>query len=266
MNELRVGEILRDTMDTYKAKWKTILMLSLISMVISTVLGMFGMLIGSFMQLRVQLMLLLINLVVTLISLYFTSRLSVSMIIVSNSDTYDEDVNVSTSYEKAKDTTWRYIGKALLYGLMLIIPVFLVMLGLFYGRPMGISVPTRWGLFLVGIFPMLYLSTTYFFSTYAAVLHPREESVFSYSKQLVKGNFFKVFLITLIPLFISFPLYISGYFLKIDTLSVGMQFLVSTLISLPGIFIAPFTVLLSVMAMRKLESLKAEVEVEVEVI
>lgn len=181
MNELRVGEILRDTMDTYKAKWKTILMLSLISMVISTILGMFGMLIGSFMQLRVQLMLLLINLVVTLISLYFTSRLSVSMIIVSNSDTNDEEVNVSTSYEKAKDTTWRNIGKALLYGLMLIIPVFLVMLGLYYGRPMGISVPTRWGLFLVGIFPMLYLSTTYFFSTYAAVLHPKEESVFSYS-------------------------------------------------------------------------------------
>lgn len=40
-----------------------------------------------------------------------------------------------------------------------------------------------------------------------------------------------------------------------------LMFLVSTLISLPGIFIAPFTVLISVLAMRKLESLKAEVEV-----
>jgi hypothetical protein len=188
------------------------------------------------------------------------------MIIVSNSDTNADNFNVTTSYEKAKDITWRYIGKALLYVLMLMIPVNLVMRGLFYGHSMGISVPTRLGLFLVGIFPLLYLSTTYFFSTYAAVLHPKEERVFSYSKQLVKGNFFKVLLITLIPLFFSFPLYIIIYFLTIGTLSVGMQFLVTTLISLPGIFIAPFTVLISILAMRKLESLKAEVVVEAEVI
>ncbi|PKM95583.1 MAG: hypothetical protein CVU84_01930 [Firmicutes bacterium HGW-Firmicutes-1] len=256
MSEISIGDILKVSIVTYKERWKTLLLISLISTIISTSTGIFSIIITSIGISLLQVLLLLVNLVIMVISVYFTSRLFVTLIIASNNSLSNEDVIIFHSYEEAKHTTWRYIGITLLFGLMLFIPILLMIFGIFNGSLMDISLPIRGILVIVGLLPAVYLSTTFYFSIYAAVLYPNETSVFSYSKQLVKGNFFKVLIITLIPIVITVPIIASSFYQNMNEISVGLQLIYSLVRSIHGMLIAPFTVLISIVAMERLEKTK----------
>ncbi|MDF2595056.1 MAG: hypothetical protein K0R69_1397 [Clostridia bacterium] len=256
MNEISIGDIVKVSIVTYKERWKTLLLISLMSTIISTSIGIFGIIITSIGISPLQVLLSFVNLVVVVISVYFTSRFSVTMIIASNSLLCGEDVMISHSYEEAKHTTWRYIGITLLFGLILFIPIILIMFGIFYGSLMGISLQMRGLLVIVGLLPAVYLSTIFYFSIYAVVLHPNETRVFSYSKQLVKGNFFKVLIITLIPIVLTVPIMASSFYQNMNEISIGLQIIYSLVRSIPGMLIAPFTVLISIVAMERLGKAK----------
>lgn len=190
----------------------------------------------------------IVYLALMIISIYFTARLFVTMVIVSSNSLRDEEIRLSQSYKEAKNRTWRYIGISILFGLILFIPILLTYSGISGDIPWVIRV----GLLTFGLLPTVYLGTIFYFSTYAAALCPKETSVFTYSKQLVKGNFFKVFILILIPIAIMAPANVCDFYRYIDTTSIGVQLGYSFLKMILNMLLVPFATLLAVASMERL--------------
>ncbi len=258
MNELRIGDVLKESFITYKAKWKTLLMLSLISTIISALFNTFSIILNSYRESQPQwlYLIILVNLMIKLVGIYIYSRIYVSMILVTYRSMNNEAVTATQSYENAKDLTWRYIQSAILRSLMLLIPMTMVLTGFSIVQTVEFSSLMSWFLILVGTLISLYLGTTYYTVLFVAVLHPKESSAFSFSKHLVQGYFFKVLCVALISLIFVLPMNLLVFFLNLNALSLGTHILYSFLIILPSILYAPFLIIMAVLTTTKLTKLK----------
>lgn len=199
--------------------------------------------------------------VFAIISMYFIYRLSVSMIIAAKASLLGESIAVSSAYGKAKSFTWRFIGFALLLGLMLVIPLLLIVFGTVVGEIYSFSFSVRIILIIIGAVPAIYLYTVFRFSLNTIVMHPEESKIFTYSKNLVKGNFFKVFIIVVIAFLASILTLAPEILYNFNQLRFYTQLIVSVLRVIPGMLFSPFIIILSLAIMNKLEESKTYEEV-----
>lgn len=256
MKELNVKEIIKTAVDTYKENWKLLLWISLFSTLLSITVGMLSLIANSLEFSGMQVLLAIVSLVFSIISIYYSARLTVSMIIASKASLMKEEETASSSYRKAKPLTWGYIGYGVLFGLMLVIPLMLILFGILLGDFFDMNFTTRAILVILGGLPAIYLGTIFHFSLFTAVLYSKESSIFTYSKKLVKGNFVKVFMIMMIPLLVTIPVITSDLLFKTTQYSVYIQMIISVFRSIPTMLITPFGLLLSLETMGRLEAMK----------
>ena len=253
MNKISISQVIKDAIVRYKERWRTLLLISFISTIISIVTSGFGLIVTSTKGLNLRLLLSIANIGVILISSYFTYRLFITMIIVAKGLLQDEELTALDGYKQAKQTVWRFIGTGILMGLMSVIPMLLITTGIILGAIFGMALATRALFIISGLVAMVYLSIIFYFAIYAAVLQPKEVKVFSYSNQLVKGNFFKILLISLIPMVILLPTMGLVIYQAYNEVSLAVQFIYSILTAIPSALVTPFTILLSLVTMEKLE-------------
>lgn len=256
MREINIGDILKSSVDTYKENWKTLVIITFMSTLISVVANTTISTILSNQTLNWNLMYTVVMWFIRGIGFYFTSRLSVTLIISTVNAISKEKVEIAKNYEAAKKTIWRYMGITILLTLILFIPNTLMTLGLYNVKAMEISVPIRIIMFFVGIIPTFYLSTTFGFANCIAVLKSKETKAFSYSKQLVSGNFIKVLSIKLIPIILTFPIYILNYYLSVNGGSFSGEIFYTFISSLFNIMVAPFGMLLYLNTFRCLDEVE----------
>jgi len=256
MNELSIKEIIITSVKTYKDRWKTLMLISFYSALITTSVGIIGIIANTLEFSAIQVLLSLLNMIVIIISVYFTSRLSVALIIATRASLSMEDVVVSKVYNEAKPLTWRYIGYTWLFGFIVIVPLMLVILGTNIGGFFNIILPIRLVLFVTGIIPTIYLFTVFSFSLQTAVIYPEESRIFTYSRKLVGGYFLKVLIVILIPLIVTSPIAASQFIFSTAQSSFIIQFGASLLRMIPSILITPFTMLLILETMKRLEEIK----------
>ncbi len=250
VEKLNINEVVTVSVASYKAKWRTLLLISLLSSVISVSIGAVGIVSKAMAFSPIKDVLFLAFIVLSIVSIYFTSRLSVALIIASKSA---DDIGVSAAYGRAKSVTWRYIGFAFLFGLMFIIPTILVLIGMPFGSLFITWWPIRGLLVVIGITSSIYLITIFKFSLSVAVLYPRLSRVFAYSKKLVKGNFMRVLIIMLIPFIVILPIVAIVFTFKPIQASASIQIVKSLLRAIPSVLIAPFVTLLTLETMKRLE-------------
>ncbi|MBF4693759.1 hypothetical protein [Fusibacter ferrireducens] len=250
MEKFKIKEVVTVSVATYKAKWRTLILISLLSSVISVSVDATGIVAKTMAFSPIKDGVFVAFIVLTIVSIYFTSRLSVALIIASKTS---DDLGASAAYGRAKPVTWRYIGFAILFGLMLIIPMVLVIIGMQFGGLFSILWSIRGLLVVIGSIYSIYIITVFRFSVFAAVLYPHESRVFAYSKNLVKGNFMKVFFIMLIPLIVTLPILAISLIFKVNQASALIQIGASLLEAIPTVLIAPFSTLLALETMKRLE-------------
>ena len=253
MEKLNINEVVTVSVASYKAKWRTLLLISLLSSVISVSIGAMGIIARAMAFSLIKDLLFLTFIVLTIVSFYFTSRLSVALIIASKSALSSEDISIATAYSRAKPVTWRYIGFSFLFGFMLIIPAILLIIGVTFGHLFSISWFIGGLVIVLGFIAVVYIITVFSFSLSAAALYPRESRVFAYSKKLVKGNFMRVIIIMLIPFIVILPIAALVVLFKPIQASASIQIVKSLLRAIPSVLIAPFSTLLTLEAMKCLE-------------
>ena len=253
MKEINIGNIFKSSVDTYKEYWKTLMIITLMSTIISVVVSVTINTLLSYQVLNWILLYTFVYWIIQGIGFYFTSRLSVTLIISTINAISNEKVEIAKNYEAAKKTVWRYMGITILLTLILFIPSTFMTYGLYNGKASGISFPISVLMFLVGIVPTLYLSTTFCFANYIAVLKSNETKAFSYSKKLVSGNFIKVLIINLMPMIIMIPIYILNFYQAVNGVSLNGDIAHIIISSLFGVFVAPFGMLLYLNTFRRLD-------------
>lgn len=255
MREFSIKEVIAISMETYKEHWRVLVTISLISVMISQVISLANVIVLGMEISPVQIMLTLLISVISFVSLYYTFRLSVAMILAAYDVLSDEEVTVSGSYDEAKKLTWRYIGITLLVGVIMIVPYMLVMLPTMptlpgFNIPLYMSIP----LAIIGAVAGVYLFTLFVFSSFIAVLEPEEKNVLTRSKTIAQTQFYKVMLMVLVmALWTGFNMFL-GSFVSTLSSSAIIGYLLSVLVSVPGVFIAPIITLITIVSMYTIEN------------
>ena len=239
MKDLDFKNILTDTLAIFKTYWKPLMIFSTIFSMVSLVIqvlmlviqfsgnGIYG--IYSFDWLTI-----LIFFVITLFNLYITSRLNLTFVLLINQAYKCEPVEIRHSYNEAKYNTWRLIGYSILTSFITFIP--LTMLGIYNFSWFQLQKPTERIITVIigGVFTFL-LNVAFQFVPILVGLGKRDESVISRSFQILKQNYVKVALLTLLPILFSVPLWVIDeipYFSQVNMTSIGIRYALASVYSL----------------------------------
>jgi len=253
MDELSIKSVLKVSLETYKEEWKTLLLISLISILVSLSGEIMSVIIKFFKLDEIIPLVISIGFLLKGIRFYLMSRLTVTLILASKQGLSNVSVLVPETFSDAKHLTWRYIGYSLILGLIITFSCFPIVFTMFLGKLFNLMLPIKIVLYLLGIALPVYFATIYYFSLVSAVVYPDEADIFSFSKKLVKGNFFKVFILLAISLITIFS---DIAFIPLLASIEGNMFteLGVTLISnIPNLLFRPFTILICLEAIKILE-------------
>jgi len=253
MHELSIKSVIKGSIETYKKEWQTLLMISFLSALISVSGELMAVLFKDFRPEFMMPLLILIGYVFKFVRFYLVGRLTVTLMLASKKSLSNESLQIWDIFEEAKSTTWRYIGYTIIFGLIMTFSFFPIGFTVFLAEIFNFLFPIKIILYLLGAALPAYVGTIYYFSLITAVVHPENSDIFSFSKGLVKDNFWKVFLlllISLVTIFSDFLLIGIFNFLELNIIdNLALEFLSSV----QNVLFLPFTVLISLEAMKTLE-------------
>ena len=247
MKDLDFKNILTDTLAIFKTYWKPLMLIALISTAISIVfqgLMLIVPIIGiGIMSIKSYLFLsLIVTLTLGIINLYFTSRFSITLISSVNDAYNGNQVAIRHSYDEAKYNTLRYIGYTILTGIITFIPM--MMLGLYNFTWFQVPQPTvRIVMAIIGGASAYLLQVALQFVPLIIVLGKRDESVIEKSFKIVKQNYMKVAVLTLLPVLIMAPMWLLTkipFFSQLVISNLGFRFLITAIFSIVA---TPFIVI-----------------------
>lgn len=198
----------------------------------------------------------ILGVIIYFIQYYFTSRLYVTLILTTNEVKKGEDVILTEKYQESKQIIWKYIGISVLISIILFLPRMVLSLGLFNGDILQLSYPIRGVLFIVGLIATLFIGIRFFFSSYIVVLRREVSNVFLYSIKLVKDNFLLTLIVMVFPILITLPMAIFLFYQVMNEVGISIQILYQVLAAVIQILFAPFSVLITLSAMEKIELTK----------
>lgn len=256
MNNIGLRSILKDSMVTYKEHWRKLLIISSISALIGFLVNMFSMFILPVRFVLPKDLSSVLGVIIYFIQFYITSRLYVTLILTSNEVKKGEDVIFTEKFQESKQIIWKYIGISILISVMLYLPRMVLSMGLLNGDVLQLSYPIRGVLFIVGLIATLYIGTRFFFSSYIVILRREVSNVFLYSIKLVKDNFLLTLFVMLFPVLIYLPISLLGFYVIMNEVGRSIQMFDLVLSAIYQIIFAPFTVLITLSAMEKIELTK----------
>lgn len=253
MDELSIKNVLKVSLETYKEEWKTLLLISFISIFVSLSGEIMSVIIRFFKLGAMIPLVILTGFLIKGISFYLMSRLTVTLILASKKALSNEEVLVPDTFNDAKSLTWRYIGYSLILGLIITLSCFPIVFTMFLGKLFNFIFPIKIFLYFLGILLPVYVGTIYYFSLVSAVVYPDESDIFSFSKKLVKDNFLKVFLLLAISLITIFSnIAFIPLFASIER-NMFTELGINLISSIPNALFRPFAILICLEAMKVLE-------------
>ena len=150
MDELRIKEVVSVSLETYKEEWKTLLLISLISILVSLSGDITSLIIRFFKLGSIMPLVILIGFLIKGIRFYLMSRLTVTLILASKKALSNQEVIVSDTFSDAKSLTWRYIGYSLILGLIISLSCFPIIFTMFLGKLFNFILPVKIFIYLLG--------------------------------------------------------------------------------------------------------------------
>lgn len=253
MNELSIRSVIKGSFETYKKEWQTLLMISFLSALISVSGELMAVLFKNFRPEFMMPLLIIIGYAFKVVRFYLVGRLTVTLILASKKSLSNKCLQIWDIFVEAKSTTWRYIGYSIIFGLIISFSFFPIGFIIFLGEIFNFFFPIKIFLYLLGAVLPVYLATIYYFSLITAVVHPENSNIFSYSKELVKGNFLKVFLLLLVSLVTIFSDFILIGIFNFLELNIVDNLAIELISNVQNVLFLPFTILISLEAMKTLE-------------
>lgn len=127
-------------------------------------------------------------------TIYFGAMLTICMYICISEIYHERPVTFVQGYRDSHERFWRYLGTSIAYSLLCVPTIILAVIVIFTVKMkilMGV-------LLIVASIPAAYWGTIYVFVLFAAVFENKNTACFKYSKEMVKGNFWRILLLTLI--------------------------------------------------------------------
>lgn len=207
--------------------------------------------------------LMLVNMLVmiaSIVSIYFISRLHVSLItyIADRHINKDHSLNAWDTYEKAGGRTWQYIGVSLLIGLIFLIPavfafvsIMVIMFAEVYVIPIIFIV--------VSLISMIVIMAKFMLGMYATVIEPALSSYISYGSYLSKGFMGTILIVLFAMELLTIPLQIPNLLATYQVIEMTMFVTVCkwSAIILP-VFVNPFITAAMIILYDKIIRVKME--------
>lgn len=185
--------VVKDSMSLYKNCFSLLLKISMISFLIAIPSTMLSY-IRSVSEIgTLYFTVTILDLIISLPTLYFQTKLNVTMYISISNYHNGKKTTLSKAYEKSKESIWSYIGVGILLGL--IVAPF-VIAGYFIFTHIEVWL-IKYLLLLVVLIPLIYIGVAYEFAPIASVLEESKTSYFKLSKRLVQNNFWRIAILLL---------------------------------------------------------------------
>lgn len=255
-DKISVFEILQQGFSLYINNFKVLIGISVLYFLISFIAKTFEYyknFIGSLWHMGGYI---IIQLILIIPYIYFTTILAISMISVISNKYNHRNMSLREAYAFSKTKFWRYFGASIGFGLIIMVPFIIEIVILMTVK----EALLKYSLLIVFAIPLIYLSTVYGFGPLISCLDNGDTRYFTMSKDLVKGNLLKVFIIGIISSFIfSVPFYYL-IFLRGDyrELVPSYRYAISIVQQICMIFINPFSTSVSISLLYKLMKKKCK--------
>lgn len=208
----KLGSVMSNSLEMYTDNKQLLLKLSFFSVTIAIISKILTK-VGLFYSPPGSLALALIGFVISWITYYYSLRFDVSMMIAISEIRETEERSIKDYYSRAKEFVWPIIGISILFGFIIFIPMLMIMAGSFgFIDPLGRSI-----LWVIGGILLILAVVKFQFATILRIFSPSESDWFAASNRLVKGNFFKAMILSII--LYSIPLISSAFGTYVERLS-----------------------------------------------
>lgn len=226
------------SIDTFKNDYKKIIPI----LFFSSVLGIIFQVFLNYTQSSIDSHLFFVPLILFFILLipfvYFSSRLSITAILLVNQSIKNLEVSMGNEYRKSKELFSGYFWNTLKFMAILMLP--LIIGGISAALISSVILQVAIVIFLVIL--VVYVILYYGMSFYVSVLLPEEKSYFQKSEELFKSNrVYVILLLLIISVLTGFTTYISYMFIgEYKVLNIiDLNLIVSSLI---GIVVGPISI------------------------
>ncbi|MFZ5351565.1 MAG: hypothetical protein ACOZCL_02445 [Bacillota bacterium] len=143
--------------------------------------------------------------------MYFTIRFTVALYVAIHARYKNEHISFGMAYTQAKGRLLNYFIATIVIGLINLIPS----MALFYGMTYVENIFTKLIIYAVAVVPMIYITVILGFGPIIRIFNPEIDRYLIKSKELVKGNFWKVLIIVFCSSIVfMIPKYLFDYVVK----------------------------------------------------
>ncbi len=251
-NVFSIKEVLSDSIRVYKASFKPIIILSLISSILSIFMSAVGYLEEvAITDTELKFSYGIFSFVITvIIDFYISLRIIISSYILADCFYDGRTCTAKVSFVQSREVYWRYIGINILFGLILLIPTMFLFICYIYFQ----SITLKYMATVVFIIPIAFLFVRYFFASISGALIREKHRYFDLSWTIVKGASWKVFFLMIITNFVFFiPYQICAHvILDFNALTQDSLFIIQIINQVLLFFAMPFSHIADVVMYRKL--------------
>jgi len=231
--KLVASEIVSQAINLYKENFWLLFKLNGIGVLITFITSNIVRLSNFIDSMAIRMLVQLIGVAISYVGIYYSLRISVALVLTIRDRYFNQEAGIKSNYLKGKKHIWRYIGTILLIGLMLVVPVMIASFGFTSIK----TLPLKIVVMLLGGIPFVYILVVYGFAVYVRIFRAEIKNNFAYSKSLVKGHFVEVLLISIVPIVLNVPNYVSQFFIDKRGLGAMARFLYDNV----GVFVSLFT-------------------------
>lgn len=151
----------------------------------------------------------LISVIFFFVYFYFLYKFTIAQYIIINESYMKRDITVKKALRTASGTFWGYFKTIVIINLISLLPAGIIAVGVR-------ELDRQWALYITMLFLAVYVAyimTIFSFTPLMSIVSNKKSSFFYLSRILVKGDFFKTFLLTVaLPQAVLLPNLINRFF------------------------------------------------------
>lgn len=252
--KLIIGDVLGGSVRLYKENFKQLFILNAIGVLVwllsSSILrgrefiyDLFKLNYGS------QIMLMIVGMIFSFVGMYYSLRLSIALALAIHDLYKGRKITLKATYNRSKEYVWKCVCTLLLLILMLIIPIrFISSSFIRFDASKGHIL-----MLIVGCIIAVYIFVNFGFAFYVRIFRPGVSHYFTYSKSLIKNNFWRVVCTLAIPFIIQMPIVVSKRFIDGSKLDLIPRLIYNNTSPIINLLLGPFMLGVIVITYIKLD-------------
>ena len=242
---LDIKEVLKESISIYKAGFKPLFMLSCVIFIVNFFNNIIDFVVNLYKSnTTAYLVSILLTLVIFGINIYISSRAGIGIYILAEKFLRERELTAKEAYANSRSVFWRYVGVAILFGIILVLP----MMGIFISYKYINNIVLKYCVMSLLATPAAYLGIRYGFAPISAILKVEKHKYFETSKLIVEGDFWRILILVLLSSIIFIVPYQIYIRVLLDYSKMGdlHKFISSSVNQFMFVFTTPFSYIVSV--------------------